>query len=218
MTFFAAPLNLLNRADAFMSASTSSLAPRCNVERRARDFRSLTNHNGHSETAVLASTDARVGSAQATSSRVLRGRVASIARWEVRPAAHARGRARTRGRRRRGPGGRARRASRASGVVIRNRQPSVPATPDAAVEDAVERKDAAERKLGKDGARGASAAASTLASIARELRSALAVPDLALRPIRRRARARRGALRRRRRDGDRRASRPAHAHTRARGA
>ena len=38
MTFFAAPLNLLNRADAFMSASTSSLAPRCNVERRARDF------------------------------------------------------------------------------------------------------------------------------------------------------------------------------------
>ncbi|ACO62386.1 predicted protein [Micromonas commoda] len=60
----------------------------------------------------------------------------------------------------------------------RNRQPSVPATPDAAVEDAVRRKDAAERKLGKDGARGASAAASTLASIARELRSALAVPNL----------------------------------------
>ena len=30
----------------------------------------------------------------------------------------------------------------------RNRQPSAPATPDAAVEDAVRRKDAAERKLG----------------------------------------------------------------------
>ena len=73
-------------------------------------------------------------------------------------------------------GRRGRQAS--SSRADRNRQPSAPATPDAAVEDAVRRKDAAERKLGKDGARGVSAAATTLASIAQELRSALTVPHL----------------------------------------
>ena len=67
------------------------------------------------------------------------------------------------GGRRRGAGGRA--------GSDNNRQPSTPATPDAAVQDAIKRKDAAERKLGKDGAQGAAHAASTLASIADELRS-----------------------------------------------
>ena len=74
------------------------------------------------------------------------------------------------GGRRRGAGGRA--------GSDNNRQPSTPATPDAAVQDAIKRKDAAERKLGKDGAQGAAHAASTLASIADELRSALVSPSL----------------------------------------
>ena len=77
-----------------------------------------------------------------------------------------------------GGGGRRRGAGGRSGSDNnRNRQPSAPATPDAAVQDAIKRKDAAERKLGKDGAQGAAHAASTLASIADELRSALASGD-----------------------------------------
>ena len=77
-----------------------------------------------------------------------------------------------------GGGGRRRGAGGRSGSDNnRNRQPSAPATPDAAVQDAIKRKDAAERKLSKDGAQGAAHAASTLASIADELRSALASGD-----------------------------------------
>ena len=78
-----------------------------------------------------------------------------------------------------GGGGRRRGAGGRSGSDNnRNRQPSAPATPDAAVQDAIKRKDAAERKLSKDGAQGAAHAASTLASIADELRSALVSPSL----------------------------------------
>ena len=80
------------------------------------------------------------------------------------------------GGRRRGAGG------RAGSDNNRNRQPSAPATPDAAVQDAIKRKDAAERKLGKEGAQGAAHAASTLASIADELRSALASAGESLTP------------------------------------
>ena len=80
------------------------------------------------------------------------------------------------GGRRRGAGG------RAGSDNNRNRQPSAPATPDAAVQDAIKRKDAAERKLGKEGAQGAAHAASTLASIADELRSALASAGESLSP------------------------------------
>ena len=50
-----------------------------------------------------------------------------------------------------GGGGRRRGAGGRSGSDNnRNRQPSAPATPDAAVQDAIKRKDAAERKLGKE--------------------------------------------------------------------
>ena len=178
MTFFAAPLNLLNRADAFMSGSTSSLAPRCNGAGAPAVLGLTNHHNGYSETAVLASRRTRRKAAGACSSgsrredRAMGGYVPPHMREGGRGHEGAVGGDRAGGR----GGRRGRQAS--SSRADRNRRPSAPATPDAAVEDAVRRKDAAERKLGKDGARGASAAASTLASIAQELRSALAVPNL----------------------------------------
>ena len=139
----------------------------------------------------------------------------------VRPAAHARGRARARGRRRRGPGGRARRASRASGIVI-------PRRPEPA---AVGSRHPGRRRGGRRQAQGRGGEEARQGRRAGRVgrgddprvhrataRSALTVPHLSPSARSDAGLALGDALRRRRRDGDRRASRPAHARPRARGA